>query len=159
MRLSYIYIYNINIFTLYTENWQVVASLFIYIPTMDYRATSINFISHWFDSTGLWTHDLPHVRPVFYRFGHHAPHTYILYIYIYIYIHIYLSKHNLNWQIDKQYNCNMCYCVFIMTASAHSPTNMGGVQRVITLLSISELPILAIYTHSLSILPFTVLTW
>ena len=32
--------------------------------------TSINFISHWFDSTGIWTHDPLHARQVLYQFSH-----------------------------------------------------------------------------------------
>ena len=32
--------------------------------------TSINLTNHWFDSTGVQTHDLPHARPVLYLFGH-----------------------------------------------------------------------------------------
>ena len=32
--------------------------------------TSINFVSHWFDSAGVRNPGLSHGNPVFYRFGH-----------------------------------------------------------------------------------------
>ena len=34
--------------------------------------TSIHLVSHWFDSTRVWTHDLPQATPVLYRFGYRA---------------------------------------------------------------------------------------